>query len=291
MFTSYPFKVALTGIWREKWINFLCILTIATGLFLITLAVLFVHNIELATRKLPEKFSITVFLEEGLSSKQIQGIIRTIKSNSAVKKVKYISKEDALKELKTSLADAEYLLEGLDENPLPATIELGLRRSSVTGAAVENLLEELKSINGVSEVQYGRKLLSAIQTIKTNSEAIGFILISALSAGIVFVCYSTVKILFYRKKDEIETLKLLGATKGFIRAPFLIEGGVIGLIGGVISVAGMLSLYYPLYQRLTVSIPLLKAVSIPLGILPYPPIAGLVIGVVGALIAIGRIKF
>ena len=63
----------------------------------------------------------------------------------------------------------------------------------------------------------------------------GLVLVTILSTGIIFVCYSTVKILFYRRTEEIETFKLLGATKGFIRTPFFIEGAVIGACGGLLS--------------------------------------------------------
>lgn len=286
----YPFKVALSGIWREKWINFLCTLTIATGLFLITLAFLFVHNIGLATRKLPDRFSVMVFLDDGLSPAGIQRVLKTVRSNPAVRKVRYISKKDALRELKSSLQDADYILEGLNENPLPASIELRLKKESVTGVSVKSLSMDLKNIKGVAEVQYGRKFLSTIHSIKRNSEVVGFILISALSAGIVFVCYSTVKILFYRKRDEIETLKFLGATKGFIRAPFVIEGGVLGLAGGVISMLGTLSLYYLIYHRLTTFLPLMRGLSIPDELLLLSPLAGLFIGMAGAFIAMGRVR-
>jgi cell division transport system permease protein len=273
----YPMRVALSGIWREKWIHLLSVLSMATGLFLIALAFLFVHNIGLATKRLPDRFSVMVFLDDGLSKGRVNEIVGSIKKMEAVKEAKYISKEDALEELRNSMKDADHILAGLEENPLPSS--------------VETLNGKLMKMKGVAEVQYGKKLLSAIQTVKDNSEAIGFALISALSAGLIFVCYSTVKILFYRKKDEIATLKLLGATKGFIKAPFLIEGGIMGLAGGAISSAGISAIQYAIYSRLADPFPLLRAVSFPESILYYQLAAGLLIGVTGAFIAVGRIRF
>jgi cell division transport system permease protein len=287
----YPFRVALSGIWREKWIHLLSVLSIATGLFLIALAFLFVHNVGLATRKLPERFSVMVFLDDGLSQEEVGEVVGSIRKMDVVKEAKYISKEAALEELRKSMKDADYILAGLEENPLPSSIELVLGKESVTGASVDALAAALKGMKGVAEVQYGKRLLSAIQTVKDNSEAIGAALIGALSAGLIFVCYSTVKILFYRKKDEIETLKLLGATKGFIKAPFLIEGGLMGLAGGGRSAALMSALQYAIHHRLAGSLPILTAVSVPQGVLHYQLAAGLLIGVAGAYIAVGRIKF
>jgi cell division transport system permease protein len=287
----YSLRSALGGLWREKWINLLTVLTMATGLFLMAAAFLVVHNVELATRKLPDKFSLTVFLQDGLSDGQARAVADSVKGLAPVKYVDYISREAALRELRGAMKDADYILEGLDENPLPASLEVGLRKDSVNDASVRALSFQLENMKGVSEVRYGKELLSTIQAVKRNSQSFALALMAALSAGLIFVCYSAVKILFYRKKDEIETLKLLGATKSFIKRPFLIEGGVIGLAGGALSAAAMLALYYLVYYRLASSLPLLKAISVPAEVFQYQPAAGFIIGVTGAFIAVGRIKF
>ncbi|MGD1075598.1 MAG: FtsX-like permease family protein [Thermodesulfovibrionales bacterium] len=112
-----------------------------------------------------------------------------------------------------------------------------------------------------------------------------------MTAGIIFICYSTVKILFYRRKEEIETLKLLGATRGFIRTPFLVEGGIIGIIGACMSLATILFFYQSIFKKLTVTAPLFTAVVLPPAVILFLPAAGLFLGITGALIAIGRIRF
>jgi cell division transport system permease protein len=287
---SYPLKVAIDAIWREKWINLLCILTIGTGLFLISMALLFVHNINIAVGKMPERFSITVFLEEGLSDEQTRSIVKDVKQNSAVKQAIFISKDDAMEELKAIIKDPNYVLEGLDSNPLPASIEIKLREDSVTGESVNALATELRAVKGVGDVQYGMQLLSVIQAVKKNSRAMGFLLVAALSASVIFVCYSTVKILLYRKKSEMETLKLLGATIRFIKAPFIIEGGILGLAGGAVSVLCMLVLYYLVYYKMMDYLPLLGTIERPVDLLLFTPSAGMLIGMVGAYIAVGRVK-
>jgi cell division transport system permease protein len=276
---------------REKWINFLCMLSIATGLFLMGFALLFIYNIDLATKKLPERFSVSVFLEDGISSSSARDIMKKAKNHSAVKRVDYISKEDALNELKTVMKDADYILEGLDSNPLPSSIEIRLRKGSLSGASVTSLVKEMEKIEGVDDVQYGRKLLSIIQSVRKHSEGMGIVIVGALCAGVIFVCYSTVKILLYRKNDEIETLKLLGATKGFIKSPFVFEGSLLGLAGGVVSAVAMAGLYYFINFKLTAHFPLLEALSTPIELLQYAPLAGLIIGLAGAYIAVGKIKF
>ncbi len=288
---GYHLKVAVSEMWRERWINLLSALSIAVGLFLIALAVLGVYNVKIVTKKLPERFSITVFLKDGLSASEVQEINRAIRKNPGVKTLTYTSKEDALKDLKATLLDSDYVMEGLEENPLPASIAVGLRRDSVTDSSVEALARKIEGLVGVSEVEYGKKLLRVIESVRKGSEFAGGFLISALSAALIFVCYSTVKILFYRKKEEIETLTLLGATRWFIRAPFLIEGGLIGLGGGVLSSLAIAAFVYAGYRKLAASVPLMGAFSMPPELLYWMPLTGLCLGVAGSLIAIGRIKF
>jgi cell division transport system permease protein len=122
-------------------------------------------------------------------------------------------------------------------------------------------------------------------------KAAGMVLIIALSVGIIFVCYSTVKILFYRRIEEIETFKLLGATKGFIRTPFLIEGAVIGTAGGIVSLMGIFAFYSVILLRLGILLPLFKTILFPTGLFLSLPVIGLFLGMTGAAVALGRLRF
>ncbi|MEW6214491.1 MAG: permease-like cell division protein FtsX [Nitrospirota bacterium] len=255
------------------------------------LTALSVYNVDIATRKLPEKFSMMLYLKNNLSGEELENIINTLKKESAVEIVKYIPKDEAMKELKATLRDAEYVLAGLEENPLPDSIEIKLKKEAVGPETVKGLSDRLREIKWVDEVEYGEKFLSSIYSIKVGMKTLGLVFIMIMSGGVIFVCYSTVKILFYRKNEEIETYKLLGATKGFIRAPFIIEGAVIGFIGGLLSLIGILSLYYAVILQLSLAIPLFKAIIFPTDISLFLPLAGLLFGMTGAAIALGRIRY
>lgn len=287
----YSFRLAAQSILHERWINLLCILTIAACFLITAFVALFVYNVDALTKKLPEKFSMMLYLKDNLPREELENIMNTLRKDDAVETVKYIPKDDALKELKAELKDATYILEGLEENPLHDSIEIKLKRKVVDPEAVKRLSTKIKAIEGVAEVEYGEKFLSAIYSIKMGIKALGIIFIAIMSGGVIFVCYSTVKILFYRKKEEIETYKLIGATKGFIRAPFIIEGAAIGFCGGLLSLIGILSLYYIVFLKLSISIPLFKAIIFPSQISPLLPLTGLLLGMTGAVIAIGRIRY
>jgi len=291
MASPYAFRLAAQSILREKWINLLSILTIAASLIIATLTALSVYNIDVITKRLPEKFSMMLYLKDNLSKEETENIMNTLGKNVSVETMKYIPKDEALKELKGMLKDATYVLEGLEENPLHDSIEVKLKREATGPEAAKRLASEIMKMDGIDEIDYGEKFLSSIYSVRLGMRAIGIVFIIIMFGGVIFVCYSTVKILFYRKKEDIETYKLLGATKGFIREPFIIEGAVLGFCGGLLSLIGILSLHYIVFLKLSLSIPLIKSIIFPIAMSPYLPLTGLLLGMVGAAIAIGRIRY
>jgi len=291
MSAPYAFRLALQSILHEKWINLLSILTIASGLLIAAVTALSLYNINATVKRLPEKVSMMVYLKDNLSREKMERIMDAVKKNASVETVKYISKDEALKELKTVFKDASYILEGLGENPLHDLVEIRLKGEGAGPETAKRLALEMEKIEGVDDVEYGEKFLTSLYSFGVGVRAVGILFIIVMFGGVIFVCYSTVKILFYRKKEEIETYKLLGATRGFIRAPFIIEGAAIGLCGGFLSLVGILSLHYIVFLKLSLSIPLFKAIIFPINLSPLLPLIGFLLGMTGAAIAIGRIRY
>lgn len=287
----YSLRVAFQSLWRERWINLLSMLSIAMGMVIITTIIAAVYNIDLFTKNLPERFSVMAYLKDSVSENDSEAVIASIRKHGLVEKTKYISKADALKELRVSLKDADYILEGLGENPLPASIEIRLKKESIGPESVKQIASYIKKINGIDDVQYGEKFLDSIHSFKMGIQTMGLILTIIMTAGTIFICYSTVKILFYRRKEEIETLKLLGATRGFIRRPFLIEGGAIGISGGIISMVVALGFYFSVFIKLSITVPIVRSIVILPETFLLLPATGLLLGIAGAFIAIGRIKY
>jgi cell division transport system permease protein len=291
MIAPYALKLAIQSLLREKWINLISIMTIAAGLLIISISFLVLYNVDIATKKLPEKFSMTVYLDNGLQNDRLGPIMDSFRKNKAVLSVRYISKNEALNELKASLKNSDYILEGLEENPLPDSLEIKLKKDEVETETARKLAGEALRIKGVKEVDYGEKFLATLNMIKKGVRAIGLVFVAVLSTGIIFVCYSTVKILFYRRTEEVETFKLLGATKGFIRMPFLIEGAVLGVFGGLLSLVGCFFLYYTVLTRLSLTMPVFKAILFPSDLFLTLPLIGTVLGLTGAALALGRLRY
>jgi cell division transport system permease protein len=290
MIAPYAMKVAVRSMLKEKWINLLSVMTIAAGLLIISLGFFIFYNVDIATRNLPDKFSMTVYLDNSIQQESVERIIESFRKEKAVLSVRYIPKSEALGELKSALKNSDYVLEGLMDNPLPDSLEIKLKKNLVETETAQQLAVEALKIKGVTDVDYGEKFLATLITVRKGFKILSMLFAAILSTGIVFVCYSTVKILFYRRADEIETCKLLGATRTFIRTPFLIEGGIIGGLGGLLSLLGCFFLYYALL-RLSISMPVLKAILFPSDIFLFLPVMGMLLGITGAVIALGRLRY
>ncbi len=137
----YAFRLAFQSILHERWINILSILTIAAGLLFTALTMISVYNIHILTRKLPDKFSLMLYLKDNIQQNEIETIVDTVKKNNIVEKVIYIPKEQAIKELKASLKNTDYILEGLGSNPLPDTIEVKIKREFVSPENAKKLFK------------------------------------------------------------------------------------------------------------------------------------------------------
>jgi cell division transport system permease protein len=291
MTAVFAFRLAVQSILHEKWINLLSVLTITAGLLIAALTALSLYNVNATMKRLPQKVSMMLYLRDNLSREKVENILDTAKKNSAVETVKYISKDEAIKELKAVFKDASYILEGLGENPLHDSIEIRLKGEQAVPETAKRLAAEMAKVEGINDIEYGERFLSSLYSFGIGIKAAGILFIIVMVGGVIFVCYSTVKILFYRKKEEIETYKLLGATRGFIRAPFIVEGAAIGLCGGLLSLSGILLLHYVVFLKLSLSIPLFRAIIFPISFAPLLPLAGFLLGMTGAAIAIGRIRY
>lgn len=286
---AYYLKTALNSLKHDKWINLLCILTVGVSLLIVSFIYAFVYNVEVLSAKLPERFSIVAFFVKNASEADTQAFYKQLLKMPEVLDAKLISKEEAMKELKDTLKDRS-ILEGLDENPLSASVEIKLKKDYISNPEVSRIAKQLKQNKIIDDVVYAEKTAETIFSLKRTIENLTATLLISMLTGIIFVIYSTVKILFYRKKDEIEIMKLLGATPAFIRFPFLVEGGIIGLASGAVAGVMLAGSYFALTYRLHAIFPFIKTIILPFEVFLILPVVGLLLGVFGSAIAIGRIR-
>ena len=144
----------------------------------------------------------------------------------------FISKSGAMGNLKRRLGDKAGLLEGLEDNPLPASLEIILSRGKAEDFP-KQLKTRLEMLEVVDEVHYSHEWAEKIQAIMGAVKLIGIIFGGLLFLAALFIIINTIKLTIYSRHDEVEILKLVGATNRFVKAPFLIEGSIQGFLGGL----------------------------------------------------------
>jgi cell division transport system permease protein len=289
----FSIKSALKNLWHEKWINLLTVLSISIGLLILTTFAAITFNMDSMLKRWSKSFGIVVYLDDNLTEKAKNTLKDFFQKDPDIIDIKYISEDQALREVEKALGSKSTILEGFSKNPLPSSFELGLISDLLESELVKKKAAQIKTMAGVDEVVFGEKWLSSLNRISEIIKIALILLGSIILVAIVFVTYSTIKIFFYRRKEEIETLKLLGATRNFIRLPFLIEGLCLGILGGLISAFSLFSLYSLITVKVPIFLPSIKSsiVSLPITVYLSVPPFGAVMSFIGSFIAVGKIRY
>ncbi len=290
----FLFNSAIDSLWKGKWINLLTTLTVAVALIIIGIFSMLLFNLNLALRHWSEGFGIIVYLKDDINQSSIKAVDNALTSNRDILNVRFISKDDALNELKSQLGSFGDVLSGLEQNPLPSSFEIKLRPEALEPSKVKSIALKIKKMDGVDDVQYGERWVSILGSVNKGLRALAILLGTMIALGIIFIIYSSIKVLFYRRTEEVETLKLLGATKAIIRGPFLIEGGIIGFLGGAVSLLALRGVYRLFSFQIISMFPGLMAY--PVSFLPVWSwfvflLSGITLGLTGSFIALGRIRY
>jgi cell division transport system permease protein len=289
----YSLNTAFKNLWREKWINILTALTISVGLLILGTFVLITINMDNTLKRWSKGFGLIVYLEEKTGADEEKILREYFQKDPDIVDIEYISKDSALKDMKETLGEMSSILEGFKDNPLLSSFELKLKREMLAPAKISQKAEQIKQLSHVEDVQYGEKWLSSLNTMAKGMMVIVVLLGGVILTAIAFSTYSTIKILFYRRTDEIETLKLLGATRSFIRLPFLIEGLSIGFSGGIAGFLGLTAIYYFSSGKIIEFMPMMNGIITFFPSKSYPawPLAGAFMSLVGSIFAIGKIRY
>lgn len=199
------------------------------GLWLLTL------NLQAILSDWRAQFEVVVFLRDDITPDQQELLRRRLQAETAVAAVQYSSKEEALALFKRDLHGQASLLEGLGDNPLPASFQLRIREEHQTGPGMRALVGALERLEGVEEVLYGHEWVEQIGRLVSVLQVGGWAFGIILGGGALFIVANTIRLAVYARADEIEILRLVGATRAYIRAPFILEGLFQGLLGALLA--------------------------------------------------------
>ncbi len=227
---------AFRGVRQARTTSLLAVLTIAIVLVLVGSASLLVENMRGIMDEFGAELQLTAYLEEPLSQAERAALAERVAAAPGVERVDIVSKEEALERFERIAGGAE-LLAGLDENPLPASLEIRLLPEARTARDLEILTQALEGLAGIDDLAHGQEWIEgyarAVALIRAVSLGIGIV----LGLAALLIVANTIRLAFYARRDELDILGLVGASRTFVRVPFLLEGTLQGLLGGLLALA------------------------------------------------------
>lgn len=225
---------------------FLCsasILTMAIALATVATFFLVVVNIEQLALRWTQEIQVIAYLQKAPSQNDVAALTSQLNDISGVDSVVYVSQDDAMRRFKKHLGEDASLLEGVNRDLLPASFELGLSAQFRNQQGIATVIEKLENILDVDDLRYGQKWLERFNDFVQMMRFIGIVLGGFLLFAALFIVSNTIKLTLYARRDELEIMALVGATMRFIKIPFMLEGAIQGLLGGLLSL-GFLTLSF-----------------------------------------------
>ncbi|MFQ5441881.1 MAG: cell division protein FtsX [Thermodesulfobacteriota bacterium] len=232
---------------------------------------------------------VIAYVRDGAAAGNMDKLKAGVLRIEGVSGARFTSKGAAFKELKKGLKGHEGILEGIDKKILPASFEVTLDERYMGPDKIAGVVKRLKRLAWIEEVQYSQEWIQKLYGVLKFIELAALVVGIFLAAATVFIITNTIRLAVYARKEEIEILRLVGASDAFIKTPFFIEGVIQGIVGGTLALgmlflARALLLYkMPGYLAFIADIPLPLAVLVPAVVF-----AGICMGVAGSLISISR---
>ncbi len=231
----YLLREAIRGLRTNRTNTLIGIITTAFTIASFGLFLLLYHNVRTIAGSLQDQVEVTIYLQDTISSKERAALKKTLDLESNIETLTFISKEQALQDFHEQFPSESYLLNGIGDNPLPASFVATVTPHAHVSDLVSEVASRVKTLPGVEHVRYSRDWVERL-TLFTSYLEIGALSVGLiLSLASVTIISNTVRLAFYARRDEIEILRLIGATGAFIAIPFLIEGAVLGALGGGLS--------------------------------------------------------
>jgi cell division transport system permease protein len=223
---------------------------LVTGIFL-----LLTLNLSIAVAQWAEDFQVVVFLHDGNTPDKLTLLRKRLDKELAVREVTYVSKSQALADFRKQLRDQESLLEGLKDNPLPASFQLRIHKKYQTADALRQLAASLKRVEGVEDVLYGQEWIERLTGIIQVMKILGIVIGGVLGVTSLFIVANTIRLAVYARAEEIEIMRLVGATRAYIQLPLILEGTLQGGAGAALALGILYALYRATLWQLGTSAP------------------------------------
>ncbi|WP_425058455.1 Cell division protein FtsX [Sporomusa carbonis] len=285
---EYFIREAIISLRRNSLMSIASVSTVALSLLILGMFLIMVLNLNHIASTLENQVQITVYLEDGLSDRDMREIGARITKLPGVTQVMFIDKEQAMVKFKERLGEQQGLLTALgDTNPLPNSFEVKVDKPEY----VKPVAQAAGQLKGVENAKYGQEIIEQMFNLTKMIRIFGLVLIVFLALAALFIIANTIRITVFARRKEIGIMKYVGATDWFIRWPFMIEGVILGFSGALCAVLILSQMYSTLTEKVYESLaflplipkyPFLNRISIVL------LVVGTAIGALGSTISLRR---
>lgn len=285
----YAFCEAWKGLRRNGLSSFLSLLTTFLALSLLGATFLVEANLRYMFKTIEQGVDVQAFLKKGVSATEIDQILAAAKEIPGVREVTYVSPDDGLKQLREIFQDMASVLDGLEtNNPLPPKIEVKTTRVE----EIVSVASSLREIPGVEDVIYEKEAQEKLEAIGRVLQIAGLVGVISIGVVSVLVIGNSIRLTIIARRHEVAIMKLVGATDGFITAPFFFEGLLLGFFGALAASGVLIGGYYWLSRWLVVTLPYLPVVPLDsrlaTDILIILGVTGLAVGGLGSALSLRK---
>lgn len=227
----YCFKTAFKNIQKNIMLNIIVSTTIAITFIIFVSFLILIMNFSSFKKNWVDQIQVVVYFKDVTPPDFMQTIKTSIQGLAEVESVKLVSRDEALIMLKDFLQGQDGILDGLSGNPLSASLEIKLKDEFLNTETMDSFINKIKTSEYIDDIEYGQKWLERFVSLFDVIKITGSVFGSLLFLFTLFIISNTIKLMIYNRRDEVEIMKLVGATNRFIKLPFCIEGVVQGLIG------------------------------------------------------------
>ncbi|HJP59970.1 MAG TPA: permease-like cell division protein FtsX [Gemmatimonadaceae bacterium] len=272
-------REALTASRRAPLLSALGIVTIAFSLFAFGLFGLVAINIRKALEQVSERVEVRAFLSDSADIEAVAAAMKDVGEFPEVQRVDYVSKEAALDRARKEMGEFADVFEA---GVLPASIEVHLRPGMRSPATVKSVADKIRTYHFVDDVRYGEEWVEKLYKLRNIATVAGITLGAAFAAVAVIIIGATIRMTVLARAKEISIMRLVGATDMFIRMPFLIDGLVKGVLGG------LLALLLVWITNRVINVYFIDTIFFDRQMMFLGVIGGALMGVLGSLVSVGR---
>ena len=286
----YFLRQAIINVMNNKVVHGIGFGTMVVSLLIVGLFLLLFVNLDTWMQGWRHSLSMSIYLHNGITEDGRNSIAAFVSKLPGAEIRRYVSREQALRDLKDALGSKAGLLNGLSDSPLPASFEVVFKEIDGQKTDPKEVKERLEKLKGVEEVQYSEEWLHRFEDLMGMIRLVGFVVGGLICIGVLFIVTNTIKLTIYSRKEEIEILKLVGATDWFVKIPFLLEGVAQGILSGVMALVVLFLGYTVLSSKKMhfLGLAMLDFVFLPFEYILSIFFISMALGLMGSFVAVGR---